>query len=216
MSNTLSLVQGTSLQQCIDLVGANDEPIPACSLQGASAVFHMRSAPTDTWDVLTYTAADNPANLVIVPDRAVLVLTVLPGDTSSISLGLYFYQVQLTLVDGTVQNLVNWNLIDLSLGGAAAVPPPPFINTVQIDENYQTPGALLYVTPGGSPICGAQIRVYYQSDYQAGNLSCPVGVTTTNAYGGFTNAILVQTGYSYVLRWESPGEWGPNVATITA
>jgi hypothetical protein len=102
------------------------------------------------------------------------------------------------------------------LGGSATPTPPPFDNTVKIDENFRLPNDLAYVSPAGSPIENAQVRVYLKSDYDAGKLDAPIGFTTTNAFGGWVNPILVKPGFTYVARFETPKEWGPNTQEFFA
>jgi hypothetical protein len=210
------VVQGTSQTVKIDLTKPDGDPLPMGLLVGAVATFTVRTAPTAITNAIFFTTAANPQSLYFGQYAPVLTVALAPGDTSGLMIAEYFYQVQLTLADGAVSDVIPWTPFDVTLGGSATPPPPPFTNTIQIDENYQIPGQYLYVTPGGSPICNAQIRLYYQSDYLAGNLSSPVATTTTNACGGFTNPLLVNTGYSYVLRWEDPGLWGPDIATVVA
>lgn len=216
MSNTLSIVQGTSQTFNVTLTDGNGAPLRLHRLQGAVAQLLVRVQPTDDMNVLAFTSTANPNNLYFQRGAPVLVFAFLPTDTSSLTLGLYYYQIQLTLEDGTIQNPVDWNLLDLNLGGAAATPPPPFPSTVTITADYPLPGDMLYQTPGGCGIEGAQVRVYYQSDYQAGRLSSPVGITTTGRGGKWTNPILVTPGFTYVAQFMFPGEWGPDVFTFFA
>jgi hypothetical protein len=216
MSNTIPVIQGTSLNLAVDLVYPSGNQLHMHELVGAQASFTLRTTPTSMTNVILWTTVANPLSLAFQQYAPVLDLTFQPTDTSSLAVGSYFYQLQVTLASGDVIDAIPWAPFYITLGGSASPAPPALTNTVVINENYQIPGALLYVTPGGSPICGVQIRLYYKSDYQCGNLSSPVGVTTTNAYGGFTNSLLVTTGYSYILRWEDPGRWGPNTAEVVA
>jgi hypothetical protein len=146
---------------------------------------------------------------------ALLAFTV--QETNTLVVGtIYFWQLELALVDGEVLIPVDWTNIDVDLGGSAAPIPPPFPNRVKIDHNYGLPNDLQYVTPGGSPIENAQVRLYLKSDYDAGKLDMPVGVTTTNAFGQWSQPMLVATGYNYVVRIEKPYEFGPDVRVIFA
>ena len=99
---------------------------------------------------------------------------------------------------------------------ALPLPPPIFTNTVSIDHSYGLSDALRYMDAGGNPIADAQIRVYLKSDYDARRLEAPVGTTVTTAHGRWQNPILVRTGYNYVVRFEAPNRFGPDVVTITA
>lgn len=216
MSNRISLIRGTTKTLAIDLVDGNGEPIPLDKLVGATATFLMRVQPTDLTNVLAYDTTGTPSNLAFEIAAPVLDLTFLPNDTSAIPIALYFYQVQVTLTDGSVYDVIPWDLLDLNLGGAASPAPPSFENTVKVTADYPQPGAMQYVTPGGSPIVGAQVRVYLKSDYDAGNLATPVGVTTTDAGGNWLNPILVVTGYTYTARLEKPYEFGPDTLEFFA
>jgi hypothetical protein len=210
MSNTISLVQGTTKKLSIDLVDENGEPIHLHKLKGAFAQFLMRVQPTDVSNVLAFDTTNNPLSLAFELNVPVLNLTFQPSDTATLALQLYFYQVQLTLADGTVYNAIDWSLLDLNLGGAAVPVTPPFPSTVTITQDYPLSNDMQYQTPGGSPIDYAQVRVYYKSDYDAGNLNNPVGITTTINGGKWANPILVIPGYTYTARFEKPGEFGPD------
>lgn len=210
MSNRISLVRGTTKKLSIDLVDENGQPIACSRLIGATAEFLMRVQPTDVVDVIKYTTVLNPANLAFQINEPVLDLTFLPADTTALALQLYFYQVQVTLTTGDILPVIEWDLLDLNLGGAAVPTPPPFPNTVTITADYPLSGDMAYMTPGGSPIIGAQVRLYYKSDYDVGNLNTPIGITTTDAYGKWTNPILVLPGYVYIARFEKMNEFGPD------
>lgn len=96
-----------------------------------------------------------------------------------------------------------------------AGPPDPPAETVALNANYGSVNALQPVTPGGDPIENTQVHVYYKTDYDAGNLSSPVGISLTDATGGWQTAIFVAPGFDYVLVFQKPGEYGPSVTTIT-
>lgn len=216
MSNRISIVRGTTKDLAVQLVDTNGDPIPMSKLAGASAEFLVRVHPTDLTNVLRYSTKDTPTSLLFDPLDAVLDVNIAPGDTAGLSVQVYFYQLTVTLIDGEFFDVIPWDVFDVNLGGAAQTPPPPFPNTVLVNQDWQLPGNLSYFTPGGSPIGGAQVRVYFKSDYDAGNLASPVGITTTNAFGGWTNPILVLPGYNYVIRFEQPNSFGPDTATIFA
>ncbi len=95
-------------------------------------------------------------------------------------------------------------------------PAPAFTNTVKIDHNYGLSDALRYVTPGGSPICDAQVRVYKKEDYDAGRLDQAVGTTLTRQDGRWCNPILVNPGYTYVIVFQKPNAYGPDRVEVTA
>jgi hypothetical protein len=216
MSNRISLVQGTTKKLSIDLVDQDGRPIKMSKLVGATAQFLMRVQPTDLVDVLKFTTADNPTSLYFDIDEPVLHLVFAPADTALLPLQLYFYQVQLTQTDASVVNAIDWDLLDLNLGGSAVPTPPPFENTVPINHDYPLPGTMTYMTPGGSPIENAQVRLYYKSDYDAGNLAAPLGITTTDAHGNWKNTLLVLTGFTYTVRLEKAYEFGPDTREFFA
>lgn len=216
MSNHISIIQGATKTLAIDLVDETGEPIALTRLVGASAEFLLREQPDDVTNVLRFTTADNPTNLVFETLDSVLDLSFAPTDTSGLTLGLYFYQVQIALVDGSIYDAIPWNLFDLNLGGSAPVPPAPFDNTVMVNHDYPMSDDMTYKTPGGSPIENAQVRVYLKSDYDVKKLDAPVGVTTTNAGGKWVQPILVTPGYSYVARFEVPYGWGPDEKAFDA
>jgi hypothetical protein len=210
MSNRIDVIRGTSFSRVIDLLDVNGRAFPVSTLVGASAEFLVRTSPDAGADAIRLTTTDDPSGLSFRIERAAINLALDPSDTEPLALQTYFYRLRVTLQDGTVSDAIPWSPFDVSLGGSAATPPPPFDNTVKMDHDYQLPGELSYVTPGGSPIEGAQVRVYLKSDYVVGNLSRPIGVTTTDAGGRWRDPVLVNPGYSYVVRFEKPGEFGPD------
>ncbi len=216
MSNRINLIRGTTKALAIDLVDQDGEPIPLDKLQGATATFTMKVNTSDVTSVLSYATTTNPNNLAFEVNAAVLDLTFLPADTASLALMLYFYMVQVTTNDGNVYDVIPWDVLDLNLGGSAQPAPPVFDNTVTITADYPLAGDMQYITPGGSPIVGAQVRVYKKSDYDAGNTDIPVGITTTDAYGKWVQPILVVPGFTYVARFEKPYEFGPDIKEFFA
>lgn len=216
MSNRLSIIQGTTKTVAIDLVDSDGETIPLDRLKNASAAFLLRVQPTDVLNILRYTTTDNPGSLSFSPFASVLNLTFQSMDTGAIPLGTYFYQVQITLTDGTVSDAPPWTPVDIVLGGSASPAPPVFDNTVKITADYPNPGVMRYVTAGGSPIPDAQIRVYLKADLVAGNLDRAIGITQTDANGEWVQPILVTPGYLYAARFEKPYEFGPDVVEFFA
>jgi hypothetical protein len=226
MSNTISLIRGTSKELEVDLVDENGNPInrggqgiecdPDTTLEGATAVFILRVLPSDVVDVLKFTTELNPTSLSIDQLKSIILLTFTPLDTSTLALGLYNYQIQVTLESGDVFDVIPWSLFDLNLGGTAVPVQPPFLNTVKISHDYPLAGDMTYMTPGGSPIVNAQIRVFYKSEYDAGNLGTPVGITSTDDAGKWRQCLLVLPGYTYTVRMELAGCFGPDVREVFA
>lgn len=210
MSNRIEIIRGTSLSKVIDLLNVNNGPLSVSLLVGASAEFLVRANPNVVTNAIQLTTTDNPSKLSFRVERAAINLSLAPEDTVPLAIQTYFYRLRVTLQDGTVSDTIPWSPFDVNLGGSAVTPPPPFDNTTKMDHNYQLPEELSYITPGGSPIENAQIRVYLKNDYTRGNLSNPVGVTTTDANGHWRDPVLVNPGYSYIVRFEKPGEFGPD------
>lgn len=216
MSNHVIFVRGTAETIDVDLVDENGDPYPLEQLVGATAEFLLQTQAGGGAVLLDFTTTKTPTSLAFQPNAPALSLTFVATDTSAIATGLYYYQVMVTLADGSPLPVITWSPFELTLGGAATTPIPPFDNTVKINQDYQLPGDLSYFTPGGSPIQGAQIRLYYKTDYDAGNLASPIGVTMTDANGGWLNPILVPPGYTFTVRFEKPNEWGPDTVEIVA
>lgn len=210
MSNRISLVRGTTKKLSIDLVYENGKPITCALLKDATATFLLRQQSTDFINVLMYTTYANPENLAFQLTEPVLDLTFLPTDTGVLPLQLYFYQVQVTLSTGEILPGIEWDLLDLNLGGSSTPAPAPFPNTVKITHDYPLSNDMTYMSPGGSPIENAQVRLYRKSDYDTGNLTAPIGITTTNAAGKWVHPILVLPGYTYTARLEKADEFGPD------
>ena len=216
MSNHINLIRGTTQTFAIDLVDEAGNPATLESLEGATAEFLLRVDPDDVSNVLRFTTVDNPTSLAFEDAVAAVDLTFQPTDTTALTLGIYYYQLLVTQKDGNVRDVIPWALFELTLGGSAPVAPPSFDNTVKINHDYPLPGDMTYMTPGGSPIENAQVRVYKKSDYDAGRLDIPVGVTQTDAGGKWKQSILVTTGYTYVARLEKPYEFGVDIKEFFA
>jgi hypothetical protein len=216
MSNHISLVRGVSETFEVALVDGNNEPLALADLVDATAEFLLRVLPEDVSNILRFTTTDNPTSLSFKANEAGVALSFTSNNTAALALGVYFYQLQVTRSNGDVLNVIPWSMFELNLGGAATTPLAPFDNTVKIDHDYQLPDDLAYMTPGGTPIADAQVRLYYKSDYIAGRLEAPIGITMTNANGRWMTPILVVPGNVFIVRFEKPGEWGPNTQEIFA
>lgn len=93
--------------------------------------------------------------------------------------------------------------------------PPPFPNTVQLDEDYGGEASLRYDTPDGTAIGGAQVRVYRKIDYDLENYDSAIGVTTTDTTGGWTDPVIVEAGLTYTVQFFKPGAYGPDTQEVT-
>lgn len=212
-STRITLVRNSSKTFEIDIVDDDGVPLPLADLAGASADVYVRTAATSNVDVLHFSTAD-AAHLAFKETEAVLTLVFAADDTAAIDLGAYVYRVVLTLADGRTPDIIPWSPFDLVLGGVAAVTPPVFDNTAVVDHDFDLPGNLRYMSPGGTPIENAQVRVYRKTDYDARLFNAPVGITETDAYGKWKQPVLVAPGYTYVVQFLKQNEYGPDVTTI--
>lgn len=92
--------------------------------------------------------------------------------------------------------------------------PPPFPNTVALNEDYGASNQLQYKDPDGEPIADAQVRVYKKVDYDLENFEAAVGVTTTDADGCWVDPVTVEAGYTYVVQFFKPGSFGPDTTEV--
>lgn len=92
--------------------------------------------------------------------------------------------------------------------------PPPFDNTVILDEDYGGENELQLTDLNGDPIENAQVRVYKKIDYDLENYEAAVGVTTTDAAGGWVNPIMVEAGFTYTIHFFKPNAYGPATVEI--
>ena len=92
--------------------------------------------------------------------------------------------------------------------------PPPFPNTVQLDEDYNGANSLQYTDPDGEPIDAAQVRVYKKIDYDLQKYDSTVGVTSTDTAGGWVDPVTVEAGFTYTIQFFKPGAFGPDTAEV--
>lgn len=92
--------------------------------------------------------------------------------------------------------------------------PPPFPNTVSLDEDYDGANALQFIDPDGAPIAEAQVRVYKKVDYDLENYGAVIGVTTTDSEGGWLNPITVEAAFTYTIEFFKPNAFGPNTIEV--
>ena len=213
-SSRIDFVRGTSRVIEIELVDDEGVREPLEDLEDAVAEFFLRVAPSSGSDELHFTSPSD--SISFKPNEAAIVITFVPGDTNALALLVYVYQVKVTYADGGVKFPVDWSPFDLNIGGVADPAEPVFDETTAVNHDYDLTDNLRYMTPGGSPIANAQVRVYLQSEYTAGNLSAPVGTTTTKADGRWINTVMVRPGFTYVVQFHKPNEFGPDIATIVA
>lgn len=214
-SNRLHVVPGTTAEFVVDLTTQQGVPLASDSFTGISATLLLREDPTGA-DVLKFQSPD-AARLVFNALTSQLAITFLIADTNTLVVGTpYFWQLEVTFASGEIDIAVEWSPVDVDLGGSAAPTPPTFNNTIKVNHDFPLSDDLRYITAGGSPIADAQVRMYLKADYDAGRLESPVGITMTKADGRWATTLLAVPGYSYVVRFEKPNEFGPNITTIVA
>lgn len=212
-TNRLQLVRGADASFEVALRDALNEPLTNEFLTGATATVRVRIDPAGS-DVLLFTT-DDPVHLSVDVPNSQVIVTFKVADIAALTVGQpYFWQLETAFSNGDIRIPVDWTPVDVSLGGSAVTPPAPFDATIKVDHNFPLSGDLLYLTPGGCGIEYAQVRVYRKSDYDAGNLTSPVGFTTTDKGGQWKQPVLVTPGYSYIVRFEKPYEFGPDIKEI--
>jgi hypothetical protein len=92
--------------------------------------------------------------------------------------------------------------------------PPPFPNTVILDQDYGGTNELQPVDPDGSPLVAVQVRVWKKIDFDVGNFAATVGTTSTEALGKWAQPITVEAGFTYVIQFFKPGAFGPNTQEV--
>jgi hypothetical protein len=87
--------------------------------------------------------------------------------------------------------------------------------TVALNQNTGGTNNLQYVAPNGCGIGGAVIQVFTLADYNAANLTSPIGVTNTNPDGTWCNSIMCPIGQTYAVQFFSLSAWGPDVVEVS-
>lgn len=143
----------------------------------------------------------------------------LQGANYDAATGRFFY-VDTT---GTLDNWYRFQAVDTDSNTSGwsnpfqpseSTTPPPFPNTVSLDEDYTTENALQYTDDNGDPVEDAQVRVYKKTDYDLENYSAAVGVTTTDSAGGWVNPVTVEAGFTYTIEYFKPGYFGPDTIEV--
>ena len=91
----------------------------------------------------------------------------------------------------------------------------PVANVFPIDQNTGGANALMYVDPEGVPIENAYVRIYKKVDWDARLFSKVVGLTKTTNTGAWVSPIMVEPGYTFVVQFQLPDYWGPDIVEIT-
>ncbi len=89
----------------------------------------------------------------------------------------------------------------------------PTMHFVALGADYQEPARFKYVSPAGTPIEGAIVRVYRKVDYLTGKLDKVIGTSRTDAYGKWA-PVFVEPGNTYTLVFHKPESWGPDTAEV--
>lgn len=136
-------------------------------------------------------------------------------DTAALLLGTYKHDVTAILHDKSSIVLIPTALWVLTEGGVESPNVPVVSNTVSINHNYGGQDKFQYLTPGGSPIPEADVRIYTEEDYLKNRLDSPVGITMTALDGRWKDAIPVTVGLNYIIQFFKHNEFGPDTVLIT-
>lgn len=141
----------------------------------------------------------------------------LTGPNYDVADAVFFYS------DSSGTSAEYYRLIAIDVAGNQSAPSTPFLptpsppsitNTVKVDHNYGTPGALRYQSTGGIPIEAAVIRVYKKTDFDLGRTDAPLAVGMTDANGNWVNPIYLTTGFTYTIQFAKESLYGPDQTEI--
>lgn len=85
----------------------------------------------------------------------------------------------------------------------------------RVDHNYGTTNALAYQTRSGIGVPDATIRIFRAADWDTGSRTVSLAVTETDAKGQWKVSVWLEPGFDYVLVFEKPSAFGPDLARIT-
>lgn len=80
---------------------------------------------------------------------------------------------------------------------------------VYLHTHYSSTDTLRLVDEDGLPVDAALVTVYRKTDYDAGDLTVPVGITTTDSDGRWVDAIAVASATTYTVHYQKDGVVGP-------
>jgi len=86
---------------------------------------------------------------------------------------------------------------------------------VKVDHDFGEPDALRFVTQAGIGIPDAEIRVYFQSEYEKGARETPLYVVKTRADGRWDRPLLLEPGLVYVMLFVKPSTYSSDPITVT-
>lgn len=111
----------------------------------------------------------------------------------------------------------------MEVGGEEAARPGPVLpglgcGNVVVDHNFGGPDALAYKDATDYAVVGANVYVFTKTVFDAAEPDFPdrakaVAGTTTRANGRWTDALMLNPG-DYVVLFEKPGEYGPDISFI--
>lgn len=85
---------------------------------------------------------------------------------------------------------------------------------VAVDHNYPEPDNLRFVTQAGVGIPDADIRVYFQADYEGGKRETPLYVVKTREDGRWDRPLLLEPGLTYVLLFVKTSAFASDPITL--
>lgn len=87
--------------------------------------------------------------------------------------------------------------------------PPATDETIKVDHDYGSIGALKYMAPNGTPIEGAEVRVF-----RTPSMDTTIAFTKTNAYGQWIQPFYLVKGFTYRVQFFKEGAYGPDSVDI--
>ena len=91
--------------------------------------------------------------------------------------------------------------------------PAPNMHFIALSSDMGPRGDFRYVSPGGSNIRGATVRVFRKIDWVTRQFARVVGTATTDA-SGMWPPIFVEPGETYTIVFHKPYEYGPTAVDI--
>ena len=237
---------GTPCTRCRDQLTQEllDADCPICSGTGFEIGYHP-ALPMQCWDLSTQTIQEDIDNEVKGTTRVEPYVTArvigFPAlnkddiwvnsasderwliDSIQIAAAIrnvpIIYQVKLGLLP------FNSAAYALEVGGEPAARPGPVLpiagcGNIVVDHDYGGPDDLIYADATGRAISGAKIHVFTEAVYDAAYPALPnpmlaIGGSTTTTNGRWTTAVKLNAG-NYVITFDKPGEYGPDIRLITA
>lgn len=236
---------GTPCKRCRDQLTQEllDADCPVCSGTGFEIGYHP-ALPMQCWDLSTQTIQEDIDNEVKGTTRVepyitarVIGFPALNRDdiwvnsasderwlVNSIQIAAairnvpIIYQVKLGLLPFTNTAYA------LEVGGEPAARPGPVLpiagcGNIVVDHDYGGPDTLIYADATGRAIPGANIHIFTGAVYDAAYPALPdpmlaIGGSTTTTNGRWTTAVKLNAG-NYVITFDKPGEYGPDIRLIT-